>query len=107
MKRWSAAAIGLFISIASFAQGPSREGSAALTDLFYKAETYRITGRTELAKEVYGEILAIDASHDTAFYRLASIWFSQGDLLKTLSLLSIALLQYPIHPWLLRFFSTY
>ena len=83
MKRWSAAAIGLFISIASFAQGPSREGSAALTDLFYKAETYRITGRTELAKEVYGEILAIDASHETALYQLARIWFAQGDHFET------------------------
>lgn len=102
MKRWSAAAIGLFISIASFAQGPSRKGSAALTDLFYKAETYRITGRTELAKEVYGEILALDASHETALYQLARIWFAQGDHFETQSILSNALEQYPDNPWIWR-----
>lgn len=102
MKRWSAAAIGLFISIASFAQGPSREGSPALTDLFYKAETYRITGRTELAKEVYGEILAIDPAHEAALYQSARIWFAQGAHFETQSILSDALEQHPDNPWIWR-----
>ena len=85
MKRWSAAAFGLFISIASFAQGPSREGSAALTDLFYKAETYRITEELSLPKKFMVRF-ATDALHETAV-PIGKDLFAQGDHFETQSIL--------------------
>ena len=76
------ALLGVFISITTFAQGPSKEGPSALSDLFYKAETYRITGRTELAKEAYTLLLAQDPVHETALYQLARLWFTESNSLK-------------------------
>ena len=48
------ALFGVLLFTASlYAQGPSEEGPSVLSGTFYKAETYRITGRTELAMELY------------------------------------------------------
>ena len=71
MQKLIGALLGVLISITTFAQDPSKEGSSALSALFYKAETYRITGRSELAKEAYTMLLAQDPTHETALYQLA------------------------------------
>ena len=43
----------LLFSATLFAQGPSQEGPSALSNTYYKAETYRLTGRVVLAMEAY------------------------------------------------------
>ena len=47
----------LLITTSSYAQSPPNEGPSELSDMFYQAETYRITGRSDLAKEAYTKIL--------------------------------------------------
>lgn len=59
-----------FILTASlYAQGPSQEGPSALSGMFYKAETYRITGRTELAMELYETLAKDPVYRETALYQ--------------------------------------
>ena len=82
MQKLIGALLGVLISITTFAQDPSKEGSSALSALFYKAETYRITGRSELAKEAYALLLAQDPAHETALYQLARIYFTENNFSK-------------------------
>ena len=102
MQKMIGALLGVFISISTFAQGPSKEGPSALSDLFYKAETYRITGRTELAKEAYTLLLAQDPVHETALYQLARLWFTESNFFEAEQLLATGTSNYPENQWMWR-----
>ena len=102
MQKMIGALLGVLISIATFAQGPSKEGPSALSDLFYKAETYRITGRTELAKEAYAQLLAQDPAHETALYQLARLWFTESNFYEAEQLLATGTSNYPQNQWMWR-----
>ena len=102
MQKMIGALLGVLISIATFAQGPSKEGPSALSDLFYKAETYRITGRTELAKEAYALLLAQDPAHETALYQLARLWFNESNFFEAEQLLATGTSNYPQNQWMWR-----
>ena len=102
MQKMIGALLCVFISISTFAQGPSKEGPSALSDLFYKAETYRITGRTELAKEAYTLLLAQDPVHETALYQLARLWFTESNFFEAEQLLATGTSNYPENQWMWR-----
>ena len=102
MHKWTAALVGLLFSITLYAQGPSKEGPSALTDLFYKAETYRITGRYELAKDAYEALLAEDPTSETGLYQLGRILFAQQDYVGAAALLTQGTELYPENEWMLR-----
>lgn len=102
MHKWTAALVGLLFSITLYAQGPSKEGPSALTDLFYKAETYRITGRYELAKDAYEALLAEDPTSETGLYQLGRILFAQQDYVGAAALLAQGTELYPENEWMLR-----
>jgi len=97
------ALFGVFFFTASlYAQGPSEEGPSVLSGTFYKAETYRITGRTELAMELY-EVLAKDPVYrETALYQLARMHFDQKQFFQAFDLASQGVDSYPANLWLLR-----
>ena len=94
--------LALLISISSHAQGPPKEGPSALSDVFYQAETYRITGRSELAKEAYANILEDDPTHETALYRLARLLFLEGLFFEAEELLTVGTANYPNNEWMWR-----
>ncbi|MAZ97211.1 MAG: hypothetical protein CMP53_06800 [Flavobacteriales bacterium] len=94
--------IALLISMSSYAQGPSKEGPSALSDAFYRAETYRITGRMELAKEAYEKILLENPTHETALYQLARLQFAEGAYFKAETLLKVGTENHPKNEWMWR-----
>ena len=102
MQKLIGALLGVLISITTFAQDPSKEGSSALSALFYKAETYRITGRSELAKEAYTMLLAQDPTHETALYQLARIFFTENNFFEAEQLLATGTSAYPENQWMWR-----
>ncbi|HCP40438.1 MAG TPA: hypothetical protein DIT65_01480 [Cryomorphaceae bacterium] len=102
MQKLIGALLGVLISITTFAQDPSKEGSSPLSALFYKAETYRITGRSELAKEAYAILLAQDPTHETALYQLARIFFTENNFFKAEQLLATGTSLYPENQWMWR-----
>ncbi len=97
------ALFGVFFFTASlYAQGPSEEGPSALSGTFYKAETYRITGRNELAMELY-EVLAKDPVYrETALYQLARMHVDQNQFFQAFDLATQGVSSYPTNIWLLR-----
>ncbi len=92
----------LLITITSYAQGPPKEGPSALSDIFYRAETYRITGRSELAKEAYANILEDDPTHETALYQLARLLFLEGFYFEAEELLTVGTANHPNNEWMWR-----
>ncbi|MCH1534697.1 MAG: tetratricopeptide repeat protein [Schleiferiaceae bacterium] len=92
-----------FILTASlYAQGPSQEGPSALSGMFYKAETYRITGRTELAMELYETLAKDPVYRETALYQLARMHFDQNQFFESFNLATLGAESYPTNLWLLR-----
>ena len=97
------ALFGVFFFTASlYAQGPSEEGPSALSGTFYKAETYRITGRTELAMELYEGLAKDPVYRETALYQLARMHFDQNQFYQAFDLVSVGVESYPTNLWLLR-----
>ena len=91
---------GFVLSVQVFAQGPSKEGPSALSPLFYQAETYRITGRTNLAGEAYLKLLAEDPTHEAALYQLGRMLLQGGDYLGALSVLKTGHEAHPENEWM-------
>jgi len=92
----------LLFTASLYAQGPSEEGPSVLSGTFYKAETYRITGRTDLAMELY-EVLAKDPVYrETALYQLARMHFEQNQFFQAFDLATQGAEAYPKNLWLLR-----
>ena len=97
------ALFGVLLFTASlYAQGPSEEGPSALSGTFYKAETYRITGRTELAMELYEGLVKDPVYRETALYQLARMRFEQNQFFQAFDLASVGVESYPTNLWLLR-----
>jgi tetratricopeptide (TPR) repeat protein len=92
----------LFFTASLYAQGPSEEGPSALSGTFYKAETYRITGRTELAMELYEGLAKDPVYRETALYQLARMHFDQNQFFQSFDLASLGVGSYPANLWLLR-----
>jgi tetratricopeptide (TPR) repeat protein len=102
MQKLLLALLGLFFTATSHAQGPSKEGPSVLTELFYQAETFRITGRTGLAMQSYERMLKQDAENETALYQLARIMFAQADYLAAQQLLARGTTAHPDNEWIWR-----
>lgn len=97
------ALFGVLLFTASlYAQGPSEEGPSALSGTFYKAETYRITGRTELAMDLYEELAKDPVYQETALYQLARMHFDQNQFFQAFDLATLGVESYPTNIWLLR-----
>ena len=96
------ALVAFFGVVTAFAQGPSKEGPSALDDLFYKAETYRLTDRMTAAADTYARILEKDPLHEAALYQLARIRFDGGDLLLAENLARRGAQAHPENEWMLR-----
>jgi tetratricopeptide (TPR) repeat protein len=92
----------LLITLSSYAQGPPKEGPSALSHIFYQAETYRITGRSELAKEAYTKILRDNPTHETALYQLARLLFLEGYYFEAEELLKAGTANHPDNEWMWR-----
>jgi len=92
----------LFFTASLYAQGPSEEGPSALSGTFYKAETFRITGRTELAMELYERLTKDPVYRETALYQLARMHFEKNQILQAFDLASLGVDSYPANLWLLR-----
>ena len=102
MQKLLLALLGLLFTATSYAQGPSKEGPSALTELFYQAETFRVTGRTGLAMQSYERILQQDAEHETALYQLGRILFTQANYLAAQQLLARGTIAHPSNEWMWR-----
>ena len=102
MQKLLLALLALFFTATSHAQGPSKEGPSVLTELFYQAETFRITGRTGLAMQSYERMLKQDAENETALYQLARIMFAQADYLAAQQLLARGTTAHPDNEWIWR-----
>ena len=97
------ALFGVLLFTASlYAQGPSEEGPSALSGTFYKAETYRITGRTELAMELYEGLAKDPVYRETALYQLARMHFDQNQFFEAFDLATQGVESFPTNIWLLR-----
>ena len=96
---------GFVLSVQVFAQGPSKEGPSALTPLFYKAETYRITGRTNLAAEAYLRLLTEDPTHEAALYQLGRILLQTGDYLGAQNVLKTGHEAHPQNEWMHQMYA--
>lgn len=97
------ALFGVLLFTASlYAQGPSEEGPSALSGTFYKAETYRITGRTDLAMELYERLAKDPLYRETALYQLARMHFEKNQFFQSFDLASLGVGSYPANLWLLR-----
>ena len=92
----------LFFTASLYAQGPSEEGPSALGGTFYKAETYRITGRTDLAMELYERLAKDPLYRETALYQLARMHFEKNQFFQSFDLESLGVGSYPANLWLLR-----
>ena len=92
----------LFFTASLYAQGPSEEGPSALGGTFYKAETYRITGRTDLAMELYERLAKDPLYRETALYQLARMHFEKNQFFQSFDLASLGVGSYPANLWLLR-----
>ena len=92
----------LFFTASLYAQGPSEEGPSALGGTFYKAETYRITGRTDLAMELYEKLAKDPLYRETALYQLARMHFEKNQFFQSFDLASLGVGSYPANLWLLR-----
>ncbi|MDG1903702.1 MAG: hypothetical protein P8I37_04995 [Schleiferiaceae bacterium] len=92
----------LFFTASLYAQGPSEEGPSALGGTFYKAETYRITGRTDLAMELYEKLAKDPLYRETALYQLARMHFDKNQFFQSFDLASLGVGSYPANLWLLR-----
>ena len=92
----------LFFTASLYAQGPSEDGPSALGGTFYKAETYRITGRTDLAMELYERLAKDPLYRETALYQLASMHFEKNQFFQSFDLASLGVGSYPANLWLLR-----
>tara|TARA_B100001059_G_scaffold85763_1_gene83891 strand:+ start:956 stop:2593 length:1638 start_codon:yes stop_codon:yes gene_type:complete len=92
----------LFFTASLYAQGPSEEGPSALGGTFYKAETYRITGRTDLAMELYEKLAKDPLYRETALYQLARMHFEKNQFFQSFDLASLGVGSYPTNLWLLR-----
>jgi tetratricopeptide (TPR) repeat protein len=103
VRLWALAAF--FYSLQLVAQGPSKEGPSALSKDFYQAETYRITGRVQLAMDAYAKLLAGDPSHEAALYQLARLQFEQGYLMEAFTTSQRGALAHPENEWMLRLFA--
>ena len=92
----------LFFTASLYAQGPSEEGPSALGGTFYKAETYRITGRTDLAMELYERLAKDPLYRETALHQLARMHFEKNQFFQSFDLASLGVGSYPANLWLLR-----
>lgn len=92
----------LLFTASLYAQGPSEEGPSALGGTFYKAETYRITGRTDLAMELYERLAKDPLYRETALYQLARMHFEKNQFFQSFDLASLGVGSYPANLWLLR-----
>ena len=92
----------LLITTSSYAQSPPNEGPSELSDMFYQAETYRITGRSDLAKEAYTKILQDNPTHETALYQLARLLFLEKTYFEAEELLKEGTENYPYNEWMWR-----
>ena len=92
----------LFFTASLYAQGPSEEGPSALGGTFYKAETYRITGRSDLAMELYERLAKDPLYRETALYQLARMHFEKNQFFQSFDLASLGVGSYPANLWLLR-----
>ncbi|MEC8459078.1 MAG: hypothetical protein VXY91_06690 [Bacteroidota bacterium] len=102
MQRVYGVFLALLITISSYAQGPPNEGPSELSDIFYQAETYRITGRSNLAKEVYIKILQDNPTHETALYQLSRLLFLEENYFEAEELLKVGTGNYPYNEWMWR-----
>ena len=92
----------LFFTASLYAQGPSEEVPSALGGTFYKAETYRITGRTDLAMELYERLAKDPLYRETALYQLARMHIEKNQFFQSFDLASLGVGSYPANLWLLR-----
>ena len=102
MQKWLVAVQALLFSATLFAQGPSQEGPSALSNTYYKAETYRLTGRVVLAMEAYEQLVQSDEYAEAAHYQLARLHFEQGSLYPAFQYASNGAALFPENTWMLR-----
>lgn len=102
MQKWLVAVQALLFSATLFAQGPSQEGPSALSNTYYKAETYRLTGRVVLAMEAYEKLVQSDEYAEAAHYQLARLHFEQGSLYPAFQYASNGAALFPENTWMLR-----
>lgn len=100
-KLWFSLFLGLYVTL-SYAQGPSSEGPSALNNAFYRAELYRLTGRTQQAVALYKKELEDDEKSEVALYQLSRIYAEQGMWVDALLLAEKAAALYPENLWVLR-----
>ena len=102
MQKWLVAVQALLFSATLFAQGPSQEGPSALSNAYYQAETYRLTGRAMLAIEAYETLLESTEYAEAAHYQLARLHFEQGSIYPAFQYASNGADLYPENTWMLR-----
>ena len=102
MQKWLVAVQALLFSATLFAQGPSQEGPSALSNTYYQAETYRLTGRAMLAIEAYEMLLESDEYAEAAHYQLARLHFEQGSVYPAFQYASNGAALFPENTWMLR-----
>ncbi len=102
MQKWLVAVQALLFSATLFAQGPSQEGPSALSNTYYKAEAYRLTGRVVLAMEAYEKLAQSDEYAEAAHYQLARLNFEQGSFYPAFQYASNGAALFPENTWMLR-----
>ena len=98
---WFSLLLGLHFT-ATYAQGPSSEGPSVLNDTFYRAELYRLTGRTQQAIGLYKKELPSDDKSEVALYQLGRIYAEQAMWSDALALAEKAASLYPDNLWIQR-----
>jgi len=102
MHKWLVAIQALLFTANMFAQSPSQEGLSALSDVYYQAETYRLTGRALLAIEAYEKLVQSEEYGEAAHYQLARLHFEQGSIFPAFQYASSGAALYPNNVWMLR-----
>ena len=100
MQKLIGALLGVLISITTFAQDPSKEGSSALSALFSKPRpTALLEGR--IGQEAYTMLLAQDPTHETALYQLTHLLYRK-QFPEAEQLLATGTSAYPENQWMWR-----
>ena len=102
MQKWLVAVQALLFSATLFAQGPSQEGPSALSNTYFKAETYRLTGRVALAMEAYEKLVQSDEYAEAAHYQLTRLHFEQESFYPAFQYASNGAKLFPENTWILR-----
>ena len=102
MKNWLTAIATLLFCANVFAQSPSQEGLSALSDTYYQAETYRLTGRSNLAIEAYEKLVESEEYAEAAHYQLARLHLEQGSIYPAFEYARRGAVLYPENTWMLK-----